>query len=251
MSKGMKTFLIICAGVFLTGMIAYAIGFGLNGWEGLDRLPGNWHIEKHNGNWKFVHGDEDLIATTLEGEEARFDAIDLNLSFCSVTIKEGGDYRIEVRTDPDFAEPELSVTDGVLVLRDGQGGDVSATDDDNATEVVITMPEGTSLERADLNVSLGLLDIRSLRAADLVLTFDMGEVKARGLIFDNARFDLEICSARIELAGAPEEYDYDIDGGLGSLELDGKDVGDASRDTGAKRYFALSLNLADAEISFL
>lgn len=252
MSKGMKIFLMVCAGVFLAGMVAFSVGFALNGWKGLDQLPGEWHLEKYNGHWELIKKDQERQSRILEGDEAAFERLDLDLSFCSVTIREGEDYEITVLTDPDFDEPTLTLEDGTLVLRNsGESEEISVTNEDYATEIRITVPEGTVLESARVHVNLGLLDIGTLRTTGtLDLAVSLGELTARELDFKEGVFDLELCSADIGLAGAAAEYDYDIDGDLGSVELDGEDVGSQVKETGAPRFFRLDLNLADAELNF-
>ena len=251
MGKGMKTFLLVCAGVFLVGMIAFTIGFALNGWQGLSKLPGDWHIEKADGHWEFIHGDEDRNTEVLEGADAAFQSVDLDLSFCSVTYREGSEYKITVITDPDFTEPTLTIEDGVLVLRDRQTTEgISVDNNDYATEIQITVPEGTKLDSAVFHVNLGVLDLRDVEAGSLDLSVSMGELTASGLVFEEGRFDLELCSADLELAGSASDYDYDINGDLGSVELAGRDVTAETRDTGAARHFSLDLSLAEAEIDF-
>lgn len=251
MGKGMKTFLLVCAGVFLVGMIAFTVGFALNGWQGLSKLPGDWHIEKTDGHWEFIHGDTDRTTKVLEGADATFDALDLDLSFCSVTYSEGTEYKITIITDPDFTEPTITLEDGVLVLRDQQTTEgISVDNKDYATEIKITVPEGTKLDSARLHVNLGLLDIQDIETGSLDLSLSMGELTARGLAFEEGTFDFEICSAVLELSGNESDYDYDINGDLGSVELAGRDVTEETRDTGAARHFSLDLSLADAEIDF-
>ena len=247
----MKIFLLACAGVFLVGLIAFTVGFAMNGWKGLDQLPGEWHLEKYNGHWELIKKDGERQSRTLEGDAAAFENLDLDLSFCSVTIREGEDYEITVLTDPDIEEPTMTLEDGTLTLRNSQASEeITVTNEDYATEIRITIPEGAAFGTIRLHVNLGLADLGTLRAETLDLAVSLGELKARELDFTDAAIDLELCSADIVFSGVPGDYDYDIDADLGSVELDGRDVGSQNRDTGAARFFRLELNLADAEIDF-
>lgn len=241
MNNKLKVFIIVCVAVFLTGLAATFAGTALHGWRDLDKLPGDWHINQGSG---------DIKTYTLTGNDAKFEAMDLNLAFCNVEYKEGDEYQVDLKYDSEMARPDISIKNGTLTVTTSDEHFIAGDNDGFTMKLEITVPEGSSLNEAELTLDACQVDISELDAKNLDLNMDIGELTLEGLTFDTAMFNLNLCDATIQMSGEAADYDYDIVNGLGSLSLDGTDIENASSETKAPYYYELDADLSDIEITY-
>lgn len=239
----LKIFIIVCVVVFLTGLAATLTGLALHGWRDLDRLPGDWHINQGSGN---------TDTYTLSGNDAKFEAMDLNLALCDVEYKQGDEYRVELTYDEEMNRPEISITDGILKVKTGNEHFISDGDDGFVMVLEITVPVGTILNDADLNLDACEADFIELNSKNLDISFDLGELNAEKLSFDKAKFNFNACDADIQLVGEESDYDFDITNDLGSMTVGGNDDDFSSytSDRTAPYYFELDADLSDVTVTF-
>lgn len=243
MNNKMKIFLIVCAVVFLTGLAATVAGLALHGWRDLDKLPGDWNINIHE-----FSGNTDTIS--LSGDEAEFNAMDINIGMCEVNYAEGDDYKVELIYDEEMTRPDVAIEDGTLKITTDDDYFISGDENGFTMKLEITVPEGTTLVKADLTMDACQADFSDLDAKDLDVSFDIGELNLDGLSFETAKFNLNVCDADIKLAGEESDYDYDIVNGLGSVNLDGMDIEKATSDNDAPFFYELDSDVADVTISY-
>ena len=242
----LKIFIIVCVVVFLTGLAATLTGLALHGWRDLDRLPVDWHF----GDWNIQEGSGDTDTYTLSGNDAKFEAMDLNLAFCDVEYKQGDEYKVELTYDAKMDRPDTSIENGTLKVTTSDEHFISGEDDGFTMKVEITVPAGTTLTDAELTLDACQVDLSDLDAKNLDLNMDIGELIIDGLSFDTAKFNLNLCDATIQMVGESEDYDYDIVNGLGSLTLDGTDVENAEANTNAPNFYEMDADLSDIEIIY-
>ena len=237
----LKIFIIVCVVVFLTGLAATLTGLALHGWRDLDKLPGEWHIYEGSG---------DTDTYTLSGNDAKFEAMDLNLAFCDVEFKQGDEYKVELTYDAKMDRPDTSIENGTLNVTTSDEHFISGEEDGFTMRVEITVPEGTTLTDAELTLDACQVDLSELDAKNLDLNMDIGELNIDGLTFETAKFNLNLCDATIQMVGESADYDYDIVNGLGSLTLDGTDVENAEANTNAPNFYEMDADLSDIEITY-
>jgi len=237
----LKVFIIVCVVVFLTGLAATLTGLALHGWRDLDKLPGEWHIYEGSG---------DTDTYTLSGNDAKFEAMDLNLAFCDVEYKQGDEYKVELTYDANMNRPETSIENGTLIVTTSDEHFISGEEDGFTMKVEITVPAGTALTDAELTLDACQVDLSDLNAKNLDLNMDIGELTIEGLTFNTAKFNLNLCDATIKLVGEAADYDYDIVNGLGSLTLAGIDVENAEANTNAPNFYEMDTDLSDIEITY-
>jgi len=245
-SNKLKIFIIVCVVVFLTGLAATLTGLALHGWKDLDRLPGGWHL----GDWNIQEGSGNTDTYTLSGNDAKFDAMDLNLSFCEVEFTQGDEYKVELTYDTKMDRPDVSIENGTLIITTSDEHFISGEENGFTMIVEITVPEGTIVTDAELTMDACQVDISGLDAKNLDLNMDIGELIIDGVTFDTAKFNINLCEATIKISGEKEDYDYDIVNGLGSLTLEGTDVENASTETNAPNYYELDADLSDVTITY-
>jgi len=243
MSNKLKVFIIVCAVVFLTGLAATITGIALNGEKDIIKLhPWGWHISQGSG----------VSATvSLKGNDAKFDAMDLNLDFCSVDYKLGDQYSVNLTYDSKMKQPDMTIENGILKVNSQDEHFISGDKNGFTMILEITVPKGTSLTEATLNLDACQANISELDAKNLDLSMDIGELNASGLTFDNAKFNLSLCDANIQMDGKAADYGYDIHNGLGSTTMNGADVEKASGNASAPHQYQLDSDLGNVDITYL
>jgi hypothetical protein len=242
----LKIFIIVCVVVFLTGLAATLTGVALHGFRDLDKLPGNWHI----GDWNEYNGSGETETYTLSGNDAKFEAMDLNLALCEVEFKQGDEYKVEVTYDTYMTRPDISIENGTLVMTTSDEHLISGDGDGITMNVEITVPEGTILTDAELTLDACQVDISDLATNNLDMSMDIGELNMEGVSFNTAKFNLNLCDATIDISGDAADYGYDIVSGLGSLTLDGVDVENAEANNSAPNQYEMDADLSDVEITY-
>ncbi len=243
----LKIFIIVCVVVFLTGLAATLTGVALHGFRDLNKLPGDWHF----GNWSIYEGSGNTETYTLRGDSAEFTSMDLDIDLCDVEFKQGDEYLIEMTYDAEMTQPDISIEDGKLVVNTNTEHYISGDENGFTMTLEITVPEGTTLSKADLSFDACQVDLSKLDATILNLNMDIGELTIEMLAFDNAEFDLNLCDATIQMVGEDANYSYDITIDLGSMTVDGQDVDDDYHGiTSAPYYYDMSADLSDVEITY-
>lgn len=238
----LKIFIIVCVVVFLTGLAATLTGLALHGWRDLDKLPGEWHIYEGSGN---------MDTDTLSGVSAEFTSMDLDLDLCQVEFKQGNEYKVEMTYDTEMTKPDISIEDGMLVVKTNNEHFITGDENGFAMTLEITVPEGTKLSQADITLDACQADLSNLDASTLNVNMDIGELTVEMLTFDEAKFDLNLCEARIQMSGEEADYYYDITTDLGSMTVDGYDVeSDYHAGTISPYYYDMAADLSDVEITY-
>jgi hypothetical protein len=176
----LKIFIIVCVVVFLTGLVATLTGLALHGWKDLNRLPGDWHM----GDWNIYEGSGDTDTYMLSGNDAKFESMDLNLSFCEVEFTEGEEYKVELTYDTNMDRPDVSIENGTLIITTSDEHFISGEEDGFTMIVEITVPEGTTITDAELTMDACQVDISGLDAKNLDLSMDIGELILDGVSFE-------------------------------------------------------------------
>lgn len=243
MNNKMKIFLIVCAVVFLTGLAATVTGLALHGWRDLDKLPGEWNMNLHE-----FSGNTDTIE--LSGDEAKFQTMDINIGMCEVNYIEGDEYKIQLIYDEEMTRPDVKIEDGTLKITTDDDYYISGDENGFTMKLDITVPDGTTLSKADLTLDACQADFSGLDAKDLDVSFDIGELDFNALSFENARFNLNVCDVNMQLAGNASDYDYDIVNGLGSVTIAGEDIEKSKTDNNAPYFFELDSDVSNVEITY-
>ena len=241
-SNKLKIFIIVCGVVFLTGLAATITGMALHGWKDFDKLPGDWNIHQGSG---------DTNTYSLSGSEAKFVAMDLNVSLCNVEYKQGDEYRIDLTYDKEMNRPDISITDGILEVKTGNEHFISEGGQGFVMTLEITVPKGTKLDSADLNLDACQADFSGLDAKNLDVSFDLGELTAEMLSFDKAKFNFNACDANIQMIGEAADYYCHLTNDLGSMTVDGEDIEiDRTDQNAAPYYYELDADLSDVTITY-
>jgi len=242
MSKKMKVFIIVCAVVFLAGLAATIAGMALHGWKDFYRIPGDWHIGMNTGDSKTM---------VFEGESAKFDSLDVDMTLCQVEISQGSGYNVELTYDSNMPKPVMTIENGRLTVKSGDTLRLEGKDENLAMLLKITVPKGAILKEGILDVNLGQLKLADVSINNLNISMDAGELTAQNLSFDKAEMDLNFCSGDVEIKGSESDYTYKIDNEISTISVDDREVGDMEKNGAVNgTSFNLSCDFSDVEINF-
>ncbi len=242
MSKKLKIFIIVCVVVFLTGLAATITGLALHGWKDVYNVPGNWHINLNAENSKTL---------LLEGDAAKFHSLDVDMTMCQVKIVQGDQYKVELKYNSQMPKPDMKIKNGMLTIQTEDTIRLEDDDENFAIELQITIPKGTTLKEASLDMNFGQMEISALHANALDLSVNAGELTAKGLAFDEADIDVSFCSGDIEMVGEEADYDYDVDTNLSTVYLNHEEVNNMEKSvSGGNPTFELNCNLSDVSVTF-
>ncbi len=108
---------------------------------------------------------------------------------------------------------------------------------------------------ADISVDMGDLEIGDMTATDAEIELDMGDVNLDGEISGDLEVNCSMGDVNLMLRGAPEAHNYEIDGSMGTISLDGIDyaglTSQRSVDNGADSDYSIDCSMGTVNIAFM
>lgn len=144
----------------------------------------------------------------------------------------------------------------------------------NDISAVVAIPENHDFKSISLEVDAGAVQADDLLIHTLELDMDAGAALLRGILADSVLvdcsagavqfegeiqklLDVEIDAGAVEmkLAGAMEDYNYDVNVNAGGVKIDGREIGGMSREQklqneGAEKDIRLECNAGGIELKF-
>lgn len=196
MTKGLKIFIIICAGFVALGVVLAGIGFLLGGSGNLpvNKLPFHFFGFDRNSSLSGV-----VIQDAQELEA--FTGVDIDMSMSNIKFIPGDAYRVEYAYDEKYGKPSIQVTDGILSIWDR-----SAYDDihlglsslkglnnyPDKLYVYVYFPAGSEFSAIDINNDLGSLTMKDMVTDSLTATLDLGECQLTNVTAGWADLSLDL-----------------------------------------------------------
>lgn len=188
-----------------------------------DRFQGSWHILGQPVETSEPVGSNQDVSVTL----APFDALELNVAVASVQLKTGSEWKIRlVNRSQDASEDSYQLnwrnTDGVLSV----WSTPNPTDDlpsQNPADflVEVTVPEGATLDRAELALGVGSLDWDGCAVSGkLNVENGVGDVSVSAPL-GVADFSTGVGNVELKLATPVEKADLIAGTGDVTLEITG------------------------------
>ncbi|MDE7262507.1 MAG: DUF4097 family beta strand repeat-containing protein [Oscillospiraceae bacterium] len=203
-----------------------------------------------------------------------FTEIETQVAVGDVTIRRGTEFQIEVAFEGTVqGEPyriEYGVTDGTLnvVSFPRHHND---SDGDCSGQVLVTVPEDTTLEEIKISLGLGDVTLRELSVDEAKLETGMGDLSvidtaAREVELSTGMGDVEISgipAAEMELSTGmgnvtarldctPEECSWMLTSGMGSIQVDGVTslMSASHKAPGGSRRLNGSTGMGDVSVTF-
>ncbi|MBD5085587.1 MAG: DUF4097 family beta strand repeat protein [Clostridiales bacterium] len=232
-----------------------------------------------------VYGVEDDEAggfwTMEDGYLGSFENIEADISFGNITVCEGVDYTLAIQQEGDLGGYELKweLKGGVLKIRDAKSGgfqlSFNGLTGKHSLDVIITVPDGTVLEKVDVQTDLGDVFLSNVYAANkieaktalgdvecyevrtpkkLTLKSNLGDVTLGiGELYDGMDIDLETDLGQVEaqLGCSEQDCEYELECSLGTVTVNGRNQGDKAERKGNYSYkLEAESDLGDVNVYF-
>ena len=201
-------------------------------WNGISR----WSGEEEQEGEEVLDGD---FFHSVEWTGAFPKDLKVELGVHALEIVEGGDSAITL--EGHLADRiQCYVKDGELCLQDvGKNKKFVKT---NNRQLVLTVPAGTVWEEAELSAGVSYISMDTLQAGEVSLESDLGVIEIGNL--QARRLEAE--------AKKPEDFDYEIRTGMGSITVGGQDYSGMDREkiveNGSDRKMKLDSSMGSIEI---
>lgn len=292
MKRGWKIFWIICVSVLGVGIILCIAGTVMG--ATLTGVRNTFHTDEYyrqgilwyHNDWDDsgdYDGDHkgDLSQLVDEQDVLKFDGIreiDLELSYMQVVVREGsGDSVIVDKSNVnDKLKDRINweQDDGELTIKDQTTHNllkkISVKD---AGTLVIQVPKDRALEDVSLEVGAGQLIVESLHAGCLDITvgagravveqFEVkelnidcgaGQAELTGTVTHESEIECGVGSIDLALTGGQNEFDYELDCGIGQLRVGDESYTGLSNkrsiDNGTGKLMDIDCGIGEVQVSF-
>lgn len=263
--KKMTKVLLLLAFIFIVlGGIITAIGVFFGGHTAI-----GWDKEKH----RFVTADDRYYVTGKKTKLDKFESIDIDLDAESVELIPSDDFYIEyaVYSYDNSVVPysindktlKIEIKDKVFVFDLFDWGNKNKKE----SYIKIYYPEEMDFESLNANMDMGSLEIGGCNLEKVYINLDMGSFEASDCYLGKAEVDLDMGSmelnnvslskldANLDMGSAEitllqdgkNDYGYDLEVDMGSIEINGEDQGRKYKADGDNRI-EIECDMGDIEI---
>ena len=205
----------------------------------------------------FTSGDAVLDDIQTYTVSEQITNLEVSINAADFTIKQADSFSVE----SNLKHLTVEENNGVLKIKETKKFNGTYSD----AVLILYIPKEFAFERADIITGAGKMTVDTLSAATLNLEFGAGEVQIESLIatsssdidggagkitiadgslnnldldmgvgqlnltsavLGNSEFDLGVGETNIVLIGSKDDYEIDVEKGIGSITLDGKTVSD-------------------------
>ena len=205
-------------------------------------------IQINAANFKIEHGDEFSVES--------------NLKYLSVSEKDG------VLTITDEAKSNSNYSNAVLTLYVPNG--IVFDDVDITTGAAKLTADALSISSLELKLGAGDVRFESLHVSsnadikggtgqitivsgtinDLSLEMGMGELNLTAAVLGDSNLKFGVGESNLTLIGSKDDYKVDVEKGLGSISVDGKDVSDFGSSGNEQNHINIEGGIGSINIAF-
>lgn len=159
---------------------------------------------------------EDLISVEYEYKNENIIKLDIDITASEVEIKKSDKFSIEAEEVPsgDF---ESFVKDGTWYITNKTSRITMFNK--YTSKITIYVPNNYVFDNTTINLSAGKVTIEGIDTNNCTLRVGAGELKYKGKIQNNLKVDCGAGNVEVELKGDEEDYNYDVDVGMGQIEI--------------------------------
>lgn len=260
-------------------------GFMVGEWDWLDEV--DYEIESNNGFDK-EHDIQkgDVSKFKLEGA---ITSLEIEAGGCYFLIKESGDENFYVEAEK-VGKFQAYVQSGTL--RVNTTTSEKKWNELSRSRVTLYIPAGCSFDSAEVSLGAGVLDFPGLRAteaslkvgagritssgmevskleisvgagqielkdmnvSELEAAVSVGEMVAKGTIGQSLTAECSMGNVELLLAGAQEDYNFNLSGAMGNVSLGGESYGGIASerriDNGSDRQIEVECSMGNVSIQF-
>lgn len=146
------------------------------------------------GNFSWNVNNLEAVSDTVE-LSGDLDTIEVNMSYAGITIEYGDDFHIEYDLPKGYV-PEIDLNNGTLSIENKNTLTIG-NHGWNDFSMVIVIPEGTELEKLDVKLNAGNLEIEDIPVNNFKVNCDAGNIEVEKI--DCARMNVEVDAGNIEI----------------------------------------------------
>ena len=229
MRKFTKTMLVLCA-VFVSLGLVFSIAAVTMGVRFTDirnvAEGGNWSLSWDSESHRLVAGSANEGAGTTKHYEESFTGIrslDLELDVCDVNILYYDGDEISLTADMKNSRELLYEESGKTLKIWDESKIINVPISENrASLLTLKVPRDLVFKEMEISVDMGDADVRGIKADSVEFSCDMGKISMDGSILKEGSFECNMGSINVTLEGNKDDFNYDIECGMGSVSIDGK-----------------------------
>lgn len=270
MSKGVKTFCIVCAIIFGIGLIITGIGLAFGGTVAFKE-----GIVWDHGEFK----TESQLCQTKTFNTNRFDSLNISTEYCDVEFVESdnNDYKVVYTSYAGAGAPRVEVKNNTLFFEesdrhneeDNNMGHIGFFANDSSPKILVYYPKNKTFDKVTIDVNMGSTSIYDLRfrsgnihtdfgdvegtdiqAKDLTLEVNYGDINLDGVFRGKTNISNEKGDIEIYVNGEKNLYNYEVSTALGDVSVDDNDCGDISVKNHANNSIYIENSMGDVELYF-
>lgn len=260
-------------------------GFTIGDWDWLDEV--DYEIDSYHGfDKEYDIQKGDISKFRLEGE---ITSLEIEAGGCYFAVKESGDENFYVEAEK-VGKFQAYVKSGILHINTTTSE--KKWSDLSKSKVVLYVPAGCRFERAEVQLGAGALDFPGLQASEASLEVGAGRITSTGITVSN--LEVSVGAGQIELkdmdvseleasvsvgemvadgeirqsltaecamgnfelllAGAQEDYNFNLSGAMGNVSLGGEGYGGFASerriDNGSDRQIEVECSMGNVSIQF-
>lgn len=223
----------------------------------------NWYGGNIGFSWSFGNGNPKYNIEESAALEA-FDSINVDAAIMDLIIREGVDYSLEYRGTKNLVM-SYKVDDGKLVITQKKKGNLIGN---NSAVMILTVPADTQLERTDIVIDVGDIDINNLKVNTMDADIDVGDITIENTAFEDVVIDGDtgdiemVDSSFVKLDIATDvgdvevdssidisEYAYDIKTDVGEVEVGTGEYGRKYRQDGKNGEITIHGDVGDITVN--
>lgn len=157
-----------------------------------------------------------------------FTKITVEVGIGAIVLEEGAEYALSMDWFLNTADLKYDDKEGTLKIWSA----ISGMRDQRGGTIRITVPTGTTLEKVDFQTGLGEIELRDCTVSEKVKAFTgLGNIEVSGSFTGEIDLEVGMGDIDVSLFGAAEDYQIDLETGLGKVKVDGQRYG-TSYETG-------------------
>jgi len=224
-----------------------------------------------NTTWKDTHSNLSREAGQYEGIRE----LELDVSIGELEIISHDESYIKVEADYDSKWQEISMTQNGNTLRVTSAFHVGyRLRNPVAGKVILYVPRGMEFDKADIELGIGDLYVENMQTREFELRVGVGraivdnlstkelrldagtgEIDARNIQVEEGDIKAGIGSIYMKLLGGQKEYNYNINVGIGSVEIGNDRYSGLGRekeiDNGADKELDFECGIGNIEVTFV
>ncbi len=170
------------------------------------------------------YGEYDFLPEThnFSSPIQEFDSIVIDAKVMGITVERANRFEISGTYAKEALKPSFSVSGGTLKITQ-PNNKVKLVTNGNC-KIVITVPYGTKLDSADINVDVGAVALKGIDVEDAQINTDVGAIAIENVEFREIRANSDVGAVSVELAQPISEYNIDAKSDVGAIQVNGSNA---------------------------